>query len=185
VADLVTLQQVRDHLNLGSDTTHDTELQLYIDAVTEHVASKFGVLPSQSFTERLTPVDDGYGEHRWRFWPAHYPIISVTSAVAEDETEYTSGFTVSPGGASFRQDDITAFGEWTVTYVAGYGSIPADLKLAALEDIRGLYQPGQIGTSGPLGGFGIQPDVGPAFRPITQWPRVDAWIASRTLPAIA
>lgn len=110
MADLVTLAEVRAHLNLGTDTAHDAELTLYIDAVTAHAEDRYG--------------------------------------------------TIDPA--------------------------PADLKLAALEDIRGLFQPSQIGPPGAFLGVS-DVETGPAFRPIRLWPRVDAWLerATRTARGVA
>jgi hypothetical protein len=109
VIDLVDIEEVRAHLNLGSDTSHDSELLLYIDAASEH-------------------VDDRYG------------AVDVP--------------------------------------------VPASLKLAVLEDIRGLYQPGQLGPLAEFGAFGTQTaestDTGPGYRPVRLWPRIDAWIVQKT-----
>jgi len=105
VADLVDIEEVRAHLNLGDDTSHDDELYLYIEAVTAHAERRYGSV-----------IDDP----------------------------------------------------------------PADLRLAALEDIRGLYQPGQIGPLADFGAFGTQTaeatEIGPGYRPVRLWPRVDAWL---------
>ena len=40
MADLVTLAELNDVLNLDGDTSHDIELALYIDAVTAHVRER-------------------------------------------------------------------------------------------------------------------------------------------------
>ena len=59
-------------------------------------------------------------------------------------TRRTSGGFISPfiGG---RQSVV-------IVYVAGQAAVPADIRLAALEDIRGLYQQTQQGGRGSLGG---------------------------------
>lgn len=109
MADLVDIEEVRAHLNLGDDTSHDDELLLYIAAVTAHTEDRYG---------------------------------SVITTPA------------------------------------------ADLRLAALEDIRGLYQPGQIGPLADFGAFGTQTaeatEAGPGYRPVLLWPRVDAWLVRAT-----
>ena len=107
MADLVTLDQVRAHLNLDDpiDTSHDTEIELFIDAVTAHTEDRYGTVDTA----------------------------------------------------------------------------PADLKLAALEDIRGLFQPGQVGPIAAFGAFGAENvDTGPTYRPVRLWPRVDAWLDRAT-----
>jgi hypothetical protein len=80
-----------------------------------------------------------------------------------------------------RSDELPA-ALWTVIDATA----PADLKLAALEDIRGLYQPGQIGPPAEFGAFGIDSvDVGTTYRPVRMWPRLDAWVESRRLAGFA
>lgn len=180
---LVSLVEVLAALNLVDDGEHDDELQVYIDAVTAHVEASFGVaLPSGTVTElALTAVGpDG----TVRILPTH-PLLSVTSLTDGDGTEYTTGFTVTADGR-VEHDNLTHVGRWTIEYEAGYASTPADLKLAALEDIRGLYQPGQIGPPAAFGAFGIDSTaVGPTYTPVRMWPRVDAWLGRRILPGIA
>ena len=181
MADLVTLAEVTAALNI-TDATHDVELALYIDAVTEHVEARFGALPSATFTESVdaTTGPDGTAQ----LVTSRYPVLSVTSITRRGGTAITTGFTITPDG--YIEHANLHGGRWTVEYVAGYAAIPADLKIAALEDIRGLYQPGQIGPPGAFGAFGIDSaDTGPTYRPVRMWPRVDAWIESRRIPAIA
>ena len=182
MADLVSLAQVRDHLNLGDDTSHDVELDLFIDAATEHVAHRYGTLPSDTYTELLRVVDDGAGTYRYHLYPYHAPVTAVTSATDEAGTAYTTDFTISPDGRRVRHDSITA-GDWTLVYTAGH-AIPADLQLAVLEDIRGLFQPGQIGPPAEFGAFDIAAEGG-TFRPVNLWPRVDSWLYARLGPGIA
>lgn len=181
MADLVTIEEVRAALNLGSDESHDTELGLYIDAATAHVEDRYGAMPSTEYTEIASTAYLGDGTVRLR--ASRRPVLEVSS-IGDGTTTYTTGLTVTADGY-IEHAQLTA-GRWTLVYTAGFAAVPADLKLAALEDIRGLYQPGQIGPPGAFGAFGIEAtDVGPTFRPVRMWPRVDAWIASRSLPAIA
>lgn len=178
-AQVVTLEQVRSALNLGDDTSHDEELRLYIAAITEHIEAQVGTLPSAEYTETVAVGRDG------TLLTRHWPILAVDSVEDGYGTSYTTGFTIGNGAFSFEHDSLGA-GVWTVTYTAGFAAIPADLKLAALEDIRGLYQPGQIGAPAAFGAFGIDStDTGPTYRPVRQWPRVDAWVSSRYGPVIA
>jgi hypothetical protein len=185
MADLVTLEQAKAHLGIPDATTsHDTEIDLFIDAVTAHVDERFGSLPTGTYTEFLSVVDDGDGTNRYWLRPAHHPISSVTSATDENGTAYTTSFVISADGRSIRHTNISS-GEWTLVYTAGMAA-PADLKLAALEDIRGLFQPGQIGPVAAFGAFGAEnTDIGPTYRPVRLWPRVDAWIESRRGPMVA
>lgn len=183
MADLVTLDEVSEALNLGDDTSHDSELEMYVSAVTEHVRANYGEFPSGTYTEIVHPVYGADGVYR--MYLLHQPVLEVTSITDPFETEYTTGFTITADGY-LEHDNLLTAGRWIVEYEAGGEEVPADLKLAALEDIRGLYQPGQIGPPAAFGAFGIEnTDTGPTHRPIRLWPRVDAWIASRRTPAIA
>lgn len=182
MADLVTLAELNDVLNLDGDTTHDVELELYIDAVTAHVSANYGDLPSGTYTELSHAFLDDDGTVRLML--SRQPVSSVTSITNSDGTAYTTGITVTADG--YLEHDNLHTGRWTVVYVSGFAAVPADLKLAALEDIRGLYQPAQIGAPGAFGAFGIEStDVGTTYRPVRLWPRVDAWIEQRRMPGIA
>jgi hypothetical protein len=184
VADLVAVDDVVAHLNLPAAPADPTELQRFIDAATAHVEHHYGTFPSASYTEDVTVVDDGTGTYRYWLRPLHRPITAVTSATDENGTQYTTGFVISTDARRIRHESITS-GEWTVVYTAGQAT-PADLQLAVLEDIRGLYQPGQVGPPAAFGAFGIEDtESGGRFRPVNMWPRVDSWIYSRTGPAIA
>ena len=178
MADLVTVDQVLAHLNLTENPPADlSELELFIDAATAHVAHHYGVMPSGTYTETVTVFDDGVGAYRYWVRPRRFPVTSVTSAVLEDGSlSYSTDFSVDPDGRLVRHPSLAA-GEWTLTYVAG-SAVPADLQLAVLEDIRGLYQPGQIGPPASFGSFNIEGEDR-TFRPVTMWPRVDAWLNAR------
>lgn len=87
--------------------------------------------------------------------------------------------------------ELELFVRAATDYVADRYAIPddapvgADLKLAVLEDIRGLYQPGQIGPPATFGAFDIDDGPSSGFRPVNMWPRLDAWLTSRLGSAIA
>jgi len=175
---LLTLQQVRDALNLGSDTSHDTELELYVDAAAEHLVSRGVNLSSAQYTEDARFAN---GRILTRYWP----VLTVVSLADDYGTSYTSGFTIGDGRYDIEHDSIVS-GVYRVTYTAGFTPAPADLKIAALEDIRGLYQPGQIGPAAAFGAFGVDSvDTGTTYRPVRMWPRLDAWVDYRLGPAIA
>lgn len=181
MADLVTLTELNDNLNLGGDTTHDEELQSYIDAVTAHVERQWGgEMPSTEVSEIALVVDRGDGTLRLS---TSKPVLEVATVTDGDDTTYSTDFTISADG--YVEHDDLIRGRWTITYTAGYAAIPADLKLAVLEDIRGLYQPGQIGPPAAFGAFGIDStEVGDAYRPVRMWPRVDAWLAANVAPRV-
>lgn len=182
MADLVTLLELNDALNLGGDTSHDAELARYISAVTAHVERRYGVLPAATVTEVALVVDLGDGEAR--LMPSRSPVSSVTSITRSDGTSYTTGFTITAD--RYIEHDNLTHGRWTIVYTSTLAAVPADLKLAVLEDIRGLYQPGQIGPPAAFGAFGIEStEVGTTYRPVRMWPRVDAWLERDPMPGFA
>lgn len=182
MAELVTLDEVNDALNLGGDSSHDDELQVYIDAVTAHVEKRIGALPSEEITEIALMVNLGDGT--LRLMTQRTPVLEVAS-ISDGISTYSTGFTITADGY-VEHDNLYSDRRWTITYTAGYESTPADLKVAALEDIRGLYQPGQIGPPAAFGAFGIDStDTGTTYRPVRLWPRVDAWLEDDVMPGIA
>lgn len=182
MADIVSLDAVLEHLNLQDDGSHDDELQTFIDAVTAHVEKAWGAtLPSATITEIGLVVNlDG----TLRLMPSKTPVLAVAS-ISDGVTTHTTGFTVTADGY-VEHDNLYGDRRWTIIYTAGFDEIPADLKLAALEDIRGLYQPGQIGPPAAFGAFGIEStDTGVTYRPVRMWPRVDAWLENDVPPGVA
>jgi hypothetical protein len=188
VTTIVTIDEVADALNLG-DTDHYAELEGYIDAASAYVESWMGPMPSATYTERLNATFRPDGSVS--FLTGRFPVLAVTSIVRADPywltdtpVSYTTDFAVTSSG--YISHAAVTDGWWNVTYTAGFATVPADLKLAVLEDIRGLYQPGQIGAPAAFGAFGINStDTGVTYRPVRMWPRIDAWVASRKVPGIA
>lgn len=174
MADLTTalpLGDVMEHLNVDwSDATAAVELERFVAAADRHVVDSFGPLLNVARVEQVTTYDG-------RLWLRHWPVLSVTS-VAGGTNTFTTGLVVSAAG-EVTHASLYA-GTWTVTYTSGWVALPDDLKLAVMEDIRGLYQRGQLATPGAIGAFGggEVTDAG-TVSPITMWPRTDEWINRR------
>lgn len=196
---LVTLSDVKEHLNLDeSDTTQDAKLQGFIDAATAFIQNLTGPIVNQTFTE----VHSGGGSTICVFHP---PIVSVTSIV-----EYVGpvGYALTeaelgqPAGAySYSIDDprsgiirrrwqggfagpfIAGDHNIAVTYVGGQASVPADIRMAVLQDIAGMYQPSQLGSN-PY--YNNQATGNGPLNPVGLFPRVAAILsdASKRTPAI-
>lgn len=166
---LVTLAQVHDVLNIPTvDTSHDAELQRYIDAATATVTYITGPLTPTTFTE----VRDGGAPVIMLDNP---PVQSITSVIEYvGATGYTltsqapgattdnygyslddpaSGKLVRRSSAGMPMPFFGGRGAVVITYIAGVSSVPPDVVMAALEDIRGLYQQTQQG--GKVGGGSI------------------------------
>lgn len=161
VTSLVTLDDVYDTLNIKNpDGTDDGELQGFIDAAQAVIEDIVGPVVPQTYTE----VHSGRGPS---IVLDHTPVISVTSV-----TEYigVTPYALSDaelGGStsaySYSLDDPTAgivsrrynglVGGFAagnrniqIVYVAGQATVPANVRLAALELIRMQWQPQQSGN---------------------------------------
>lgn len=170
---VVSLDAVKQALNLTHTTAHDAELGRYIAAAQAHVARTVGGPLSAPRTERVTASGGVLLLPAW-------PVQSVAS-ITQSGTTITTGLDVDAAGVLRLSSGAHLTGRWDVTYTAGRVDV-ADLHLAAVEDIRGLYQASQIGAPSALGAFGEESAGG--FGPVGQWPRIDAW-AARQAPGIA
>lgn len=170
----VSLEAVKRALNLTGTTAHDVELQDHIGAAEAHIARTIGDPTSAVRAEVVTASGGVLLLPRW-------PVQSVTSIAQGTTTVVAADLDLEASGLLRLLSGGWLTGRWLVTYTAGWPSV-ADLHLAAVEDIRGLYQSSQIGAPSALGAFG---DDGPSgFGPVGQWPRIDAW-AARQVPGIA
>lgn len=197
---LVTVSDAKDHLNIPStDTSHDTKLQGFIDAADAVITYLTGPVEPTSYTE----VHSGGGP---TIVLLHPPVISVQSV-----TEYVgpTAYTLtqaelgqSAGAYSFSLDDPEAgiiarrytgglagnfaggYRNVAVTYTAGRTTTPADIRMAVLEDLRGLYQQTQMFGRPPFSSSATEDDWSPA--PMHLFPRLSMLLdgPSRT-PSIA
>ena len=191
---LVSMADVRAHLNLDpSDVSHDVELQGFIDAMGPVISYMTGPVVPTTFTNES---HNGGGPHIMLFNP---PIISVQSV-----TEYAGNITYTlsqqqPGATvdnygfsidSFASGMLTRRGVAgvplpfygfdggvIVSYTAGLASIPPDIRMAALEDLRGLYQQSQQGGRPAFGG-GAEDDSW-SSGPLDLFPRLAMLLVGR------
>lgn len=197
---LVDLSEVKAHLNIpDSDTSQDTELQGFIEAASVYIQNITGPITPQTLVE----THSGGGSTICVFHP---PILSVTSVV---EYNASTGYTLTQatlgteaGSYAYTVDDpksgvirrrysgnlvgrfIGGDHNIVVTYVAGQNSIPADIRLAVLQDIAGLFQPSQLGPASAM--FPNAAADGERLNPIGMFPRVAEILtaASMRVPAI-
>lgn len=154
--------EVDKELNLGADTSQDAELAGFIDAAAKMIENVTGPITPNTYTE----VHDGGAA---KLALRRVPVISVTSI-----TEYVglTGYplTLQPLGATndnygYSLDDpitgvitrrssagiLSPFmggrSAVTVTYIAGRATVPANVRLAALELIREMWSSTQRGNS--------------------------------------
>lgn len=197
---LVTLQEVKDHLNI-SDTSQDGELFGFITAAAAYVQNITGPILPASYTE----VHDGRGPSIVLYNP---PILSVTSVieyvgpVAYTLTQAELGTGDDTGQFSFSLDNPNAgiitrrytggiVGNFApgvsnvqVAYVAGRAALPPDVRMAILQDIAGLFQTSQLAPNP----YFNNPNMGNTpLNPIGLFPRVEAILtaSAHRSPAIA
>jgi Phage gp6-like head-tail connector protein len=156
---IVSLQDVKTHLNIPStSTTDDEELRSFIDAASDLAESYVGqVLGRRTFTAEL--YDGGADCIRIR----NPKAISITSVYENGALVASSGYALDyTGQRLYRVGSSTlyatnSYGYWTagfnnisVTYVAGYVNPPMAAKQGVLEIVRHLWQT-QRGSMSVLG----------------------------------
>jgi hypothetical protein len=188
-SDLVTLSDVHDFLNIPTgDTSHDTKLQHYIDAASQIVAYEVGDVTSTTHTETHVPT----GSRIILDWVPVLSIQTVTEYVGvlpytltsqppgSTSDNYGYSLDLPNAGVLVRRDaagqECNFFGSpVVVAYTSGRTSIPSDVFLAVLEDIRGLYQQTQ---SGGRPGFQTPGSDQWNAGPLNLFPRLRAVLAS-------
>jgi hypothetical protein len=198
VTALVTLDEVKTHLHISTDV-HDDQIQGFIDAATAYIQGLTGPIVAQSFTETHCPGGEFIVVY-------HPPVLTVESIVeyvgpnaypltqvdlADGAGIGTYSFTIdnARGGILRRRWNGGIPGRFVgndviVSYTGGQGSVPADVRMATLQDISGLWQPSQ-NNSNP---YGSDADLGnaPPTNPVNMFPRVAAILSgpSTRVPGI-
>lgn len=198
MAGIVTLADVKSYLHITS-TNDDSLLTLFINGASASAVYYFGELTSLTVTNEVH--DGGYETILLR----HTPVLSIQSVTeyvgvtAYTLTSQPEGSTVNNYGYSL---DLPEAGLITrrsgagtpmpflggprsvvCSYTAGRAAVPDDVYLAALEDIRALWDQTQQGGRPQFGG-GEESDwtVGPYHF----YPRLQAMaISSERTPGIA
>lgn len=155
VTDIVTVAEVKTHLNISaSDTSQDTELAAFIEAVTPVVEHITGPVVARQVVEK----HDGGCEAIVLRQP---PVVSVTSVTEDGVTVAASDYTLSDAGVLYRTSRVWLYGRGKVqvTYQAGRSAVPASIALAAKELVRINWRPQQGGNYSPFDG-GAADEVG-------------------------
>lgn len=148
---LLTVADAKAQLNIAV-VTYDAELQVYCDAVVELVEDKVGAVDNRSASDIVGAAGGGMA----LLLPTT-PVVSLTSMVSiYDSSVYdvTSLYVEDPDSGVVRRKTgvpIGGRGPWTITYVAGRGSVPPALNLAARIIVAHLWetQRGRAGGRGP------------------------------------
>ncbi|MFE9309515.1 head-tail connector protein [Streptomyces sp. NPDC006706] len=162
---LLTLEDAKAQLDIETDTD-DTELQVYVDAVTAVIERHVGPVINRDVSE----VVHGRGT---ALALTQAPVASVTSltpllpggtAVAADEV-----YVDNDAGTIHRLDGGGfAGGPWRVKYVAGRGTeVPPTINLAARILVQHLWRT-QYGASRGLGSIGGGDDYA-VTEPVPGW----------------
>ncbi|MEV6803141.1 head-tail connector protein [Streptomyces sp. NPDC051132] len=147
---LVTLDEAKRQLDIDS-TSHDVELQLYVDSLDSVIEGYVGVVEQREITDTIT----GSG-------PAlavlHPPLVSVTALsgpVGPGSISYPADtLTLNGPAGTLSQLDGSCFpaGSYTVTYTAGRAAVPPTIKLAALILLQHLWRTQYGASRVPVGG---------------------------------
>lgn len=166
---MITLDEAKDQVNIpDTDPSHDVELQAYIDAVTAVVERQTGdVVTPQAVAERhsVCRVSSLVLNRR--------PVISLTTVARVDGSQtWTVGDLDVDTPISLVRvvNGPPLDGLLTVTYQAGYTSIPPNWTLAARFIVQHLWK-SQRGSSGPrMGGVDMDAiEIGMSTVPRDVW----------------
>lgn len=155
-AGIVSMAEAKNHLNIPlTKTSWDEELELMIAAATEKIEDRCGPVLRRTVTNERHPG------RATVVYLHETPVISVTSAVpiAGGSAISTAGLDVDPlsGRVAYLTGGAFPWGEHYWTYVAGRLLIPAGLRLAALNFVKGSWET-QRGAAGlPWQGSGDEP----------------------------
>ncbi|MFG2747247.1 head-tail connector protein [Streptomyces chartreusis] len=159
---LLTLAEAKAQLDIDT-TTHDTELQTYIDALTATIERIVGPVENRTVTE----VIEGRST---TLCLKSVPAVSLTSvtpvhtsgdtlSVADLHLDGTTGIVRRLDGGTFRG------GLWTWVYVAGRGTVAPTINLASRILLQHLWRTQYGAARGNIGG-GDDYDVN---EPVVGW----------------
>ncbi|MEV7240455.1 head-tail connector protein [Streptomyces sp. NPDC093248] len=147
---LVTLDEAKRQLDIES-TSHDVELQLYVDALDSVIEGYVGVVGQRQITDVITGGGAGLSV-------LHPPLVAVSSLAGGPpggsitypaDTLAVNG----PAGIISRLDgSCFPAGAYTVTYTAGRATVPPTMKLAALILLQHLWRTQYGASRVPVGG---------------------------------
>jgi hypothetical protein len=137
-------------------------LRLYAEASTAVIEDIVGPVNPRTCTETLEGRADTSARNIVVL--SLTPVISVTSITPQMQGLYTPDLAAlvidTTTGVLKLSNWFPFYGPMTVIYVAGRTSIPANLKLAAMEQFRFMWQLGQQGDR--FGGGGDSTEWAPS-----------------------
>ena len=179
---VVSLADVKTHLNM-TGTANDTELQRFIDVAEAAIGNRVGPLSPTSVTE---VHNGGSGTIVLR-----QPVAASVTSITYTDGAAGAGYTLDGStGIVYYGDNYGAFPggprNVTVTYIAGWTTLPADLAHAVKELVRELWETQRGSNQGARPGFTDteDPDFGTGGLPLFP-PRVAQLIAPYIVPRVA
>lgn len=152
------LADAKAHLNINSDT-FDAKLQETIDSAEARIGQEIGPLTPADRTDRVP------GGGRFLLLPS-VPAQTLTAVAPAgpdpDPVDVNDLFLDGPAGTVHYLDGSKfPWAAYTVSYRAGWESVPADVMWAIKEELRHLWQ-SQRGSSRPQDGMEL-PQAGYAL----------------------
>lgn len=144
---LVTLAQVKAHLDIvGSNANQDTKLQLFLDAAESWFYSDI----QRTRIEAGAVTEYVHGNQADTIMLMEYPIISVTEVRINADGVFTDPSSIVPATDYTISDEENCIvlrnsrfpagiNNIQVTYVAGYATVPVEIKLAVLWLVEWFY----------------------------------------------
>jgi hypothetical protein len=140
---LCTIDDVKGYLGLSSSFTADDALlsrlvsassQQFIDLTGNEIASG-------TYTESFSGWDMGRQSGYARFPLGRFPVVSVSGVLVDGQPVLSatspsgSGYLQEYGSVAITPDQAPRLYDWNVsiTYTAGYASVPEDVRQAVIE----------------------------------------------------
>lgn len=141
---LTTVANEKSYLGL-TVSTHDTLLELLINACSEWIENECGNRTLQDSGEDITELHDGDfdGTNRNKIFPKQWPLNSITSI------EYKTGSLSSPTWVEFTTDEYTTDDVAGIIYFTGFTSGLSSIH-PNRQNIRLIYQGGFTTTPSDL-----------------------------------
>lgn len=143
-SELLSLDDAKQHLNITS-TTNDSELELYLAAVTDAIEAYIGPVGRRTVTETVYPSSGV-------LLLGTTPVISLTSVTPYAGTGLTVGTLIlsASAGIVYPGTYSTFYAaSYDVVYTAGRASVPTAVQMAARLVLQRLWETQRGGSSSP------------------------------------
>ncbi|MEV8354625.1 head-tail connector protein [Streptomyces niveus] len=158
---LLTLDEAKAQLDIESSAT-DTELGMYIDALTSVIEGYVGPVEEQEVTETVR----GQGGAVALLRPPVLSLAALTPVSSGGAAVDVTGLHVDgPSGVvTYLNGSQFCGGPWTAVYTAGRVSVPPTINLAAVLLLQHLWRTryGAARGGGPADDFSVQDPI-PGF----------------------